>query len=105
MLLCYTLLSVQATSGPGSWGASSITTSLSNSSTHSSVYLAVLRAICGADVGSEAGGNFIDTANNYQDEQSEMIIGEWMEKRGIRDDIVLATYVLSLVVQPIQVEQ
>ncbi|OWT36177.1 aryl-alcohol dehydrogenase [Cryptococcus neoformans Bt1] len=39
----------------------------------------------------EAGGNFIDTANNYQNEQSEMIIGEWMEKRGIRDEIVLAT--------------
>ncbi|ODO06643.1 hypothetical protein I350_04001 [Cryptococcus amylolentus CBS 6273] len=39
----------------------------------------------------EAGGNFIDTANNYQDEQSEMIIGEWMEKRQIRDEIVLAT--------------
>ncbi|ORX38519.1 putative aryl-alcohol dehydrogenase [Kockovaella imperatae] len=39
----------------------------------------------------EAGGNFIDTANNYQDEQSEHIIGEWMEKRGIRDEIVLAT--------------
>ncbi|RXK41149.1 aryl-alcohol dehydrogenase [Tremella mesenterica] len=39
----------------------------------------------------EAGGNFIDTANNYQDEQSEMIVGEWMEKRGVRDDIVLAT--------------
>lgn len=43
--------------------------------------------------GSEAGGNFIDTANNYQDEQSEMIIGDWMEKRGIRDEIVLATCV------------
>ncbi|GFZ49517.1 oxidoreductase with NAD+ or NADP+ as acceptor [Saitozyma sp. JCM 24511] len=39
----------------------------------------------------EAGGNFIDSANNYQDEQSEMIIGEWMEKRGVRDEIVLAT--------------
>ncbi|ODN92759.1 aryl-alcohol dehydrogenase [Cryptococcus wingfieldii CBS 7118] len=39
----------------------------------------------------EAGGNFIDTANNYQDEQSEMIVGEWMEKRQIRDEIVLAT--------------
>ena len=25
------------------------------------------------------------------DEQSEHIIGEWMEKRGNRDDIVLAT--------------
>lgn len=39
----------------------------------------------------EAGGNFIDTANNYQDEQSEEWLGEWMEKRGNRDQIVLAT--------------
>ncbi|ODN90166.1 hypothetical protein L198_06184 [Cryptococcus wingfieldii CBS 7118] len=39
----------------------------------------------------EAGGNFIDVANNYQDEQSEMVLGEWMEKRGIRDEIVVAT--------------
>ncbi|WWC65013.1 uncharacterized protein I303_107627 [Kwoniella dejecticola CBS 10117] len=39
----------------------------------------------------EAGGNFIDTANAYQDEQSEMIIGEWMEKRGNRDEMVIAT--------------
>ncbi|KAM5545954.1 hypothetical protein V8D89_000080 [Ganoderma adspersum] len=39
----------------------------------------------------DAGGNFIDTANNYQDESSEEFIGEWMEKRGIRDQIVLAT--------------
>ncbi|ODN92044.1 hypothetical protein L198_05716 [Cryptococcus wingfieldii CBS 7118] len=43
----------------------------------------------------EAGGNLIDTANNYQNEQSEMIIGEWMEKRGIRDGIVLATILPS----------
>ena len=41
----------------------------------------------------DAGGNFIDTANNYQDESSEEFIGEWMEKRGIRDQIVLATKV------------
>ncbi|KAJ3483048.1 hypothetical protein NLI96_g6576 [Meripilus lineatus] len=39
----------------------------------------------------EAGGNFIDTANNYQDETSEEFIGEWMEHRGIRDQIVVAT--------------
>lgn len=38
-----------------------------------------------------AGGNFIDTANNYQDEQSERWIGEWMSARGNRDNIVLAT--------------
>ena len=39
----------------------------------------------------DAGGNFIDTANNYQDEQSEALIGEWMAARQIRDRIVLAT--------------
>lgn len=39
----------------------------------------------------DAGGNFIDTANNYHDEQSEEWLGEWMSKRGIRDQIVLAT--------------
>ncbi|KEF51915.1 aryl-alcohol dehydrogenase AAD14 [Exophiala aquamarina CBS 119918] len=39
----------------------------------------------------EAGGNFIDTANNYQDEQSEKWIGDWMEARQNRDMIVLAT--------------
>ncbi|KAF9495989.1 Aldo/keto reductase [Pleurotus eryngii] len=39
----------------------------------------------------EKGGNFIDTANNYQDESSEEIIGEWMESRGNRDEIVVAT--------------
>lgn len=30
-------------------------------------------------------------ANNYQNGQSERILGEWMEKRGIRDQMVLAT--------------
>ncbi|PAV22704.1 arylalcohol dehydrogenase [Pyrrhoderma noxium] len=39
----------------------------------------------------EAGGNFIDTANNYQDETSEMFIGEWAESRGIREQLVIAT--------------
>jgi aryl-alcohol dehydrogenase-like predicted oxidoreductase len=35
----------------------------------------------------DAGGNFIDTANNYQNEQSEQWIGEWYdlpENRGLR---------------------
>ena len=41
----------------------------------------------------EAGGNFIDTANNYQDESSEEFIGEWMETRGVRDQMVIATKV------------
>ncbi|KAF9067232.1 NADP-dependent oxidoreductase domain-containing protein [Rhodocollybia butyracea] len=39
----------------------------------------------------DMGGNFIDTANVYQNESSEEFIGEWMEKRGIRDQLVIAT--------------
>lgn len=37
------------------------------------------------------GGNFIDTSSNYQFEQSEKWIGEWMAKRGNRDQMVVAT--------------
>lgn len=37
------------------------------------------------------GGNFIDTSNNYQAEESETWIGEWMAERKNRDQIVLAT--------------
>ncbi|KAI0838334.1 Aldo/keto reductase [Hypoxylon sp. FL0890] len=37
------------------------------------------------------GGNFIDTANNYQNGESETILGEWMKTRGNRSEIVLAT--------------
>ena len=44
-----------------------------------------------------AGGNFVDTANGYQDGSSEAFIGEWMEARGVRDQMVIATKVrLSL---------
>ncbi|THH30484.1 hypothetical protein EUX98_g3713, partial [Antrodiella citrinella] len=39
----------------------------------------------------EAGGNYIDTANIYQSESSEAFIGEWMETRGIRDQIFVST--------------
>jgi len=39
----------------------------------------------------DAGGNFIDTANNYQDQSSEELIGEWAEEKGIRDQLVIAT--------------
>lgn len=31
------------------------------------------------------------SASNYQNGENEMWIGEWMEKRGVRDEIVLAT--------------
>ena len=39
----------------------------------------------------ENGGNFIDTSNNYQAEQSEAWIGEWMAARENRDQMVIAT--------------
>ncbi|KAJ0115357.1 hypothetical protein J7T55_012635 [Diaporthe amygdali] len=39
----------------------------------------------------EQGGNFIDTANNYQFGESEKWVGEWMKKRGNRDEMVIAT--------------
>ncbi|CAI4213231.1 unnamed protein product [Parascedosporium putredinis] len=39
----------------------------------------------------DAGGNFIDTANNYQNEQSEEYIGRWMASRKNRDTMVIAT--------------
>lgn len=38
-----------------------------------------------------SGGNFIDTSNNYQNEQSETWIGEWMTERQNRDRLVIAT--------------
>lgn len=45
----------------------------------------------------ESGGNFIDTANNYQKEESEEWVGEWLEKRGVRDEMVIATKVKTFV--------
>ncbi|KAF8992308.1 Aldo/keto reductase [Hymenopellis radicata] len=39
----------------------------------------------------DMGGNFIDTANAYQDGSSEAFIGEWMEKRDVRDQMFIAT--------------
>ncbi|PNS18871.1 Versiconal hemiacetal acetate reductase [Sphaceloma murrayae] len=39
----------------------------------------------------EQGGNFIDTANNYQNEESETWLGDWMEERGNRNEMVIAT--------------
>ncbi|KAF4592533.1 aldo/keto reductase [Ophiocordyceps camponoti-floridani] len=43
------------------------------------------------DLFYEQGGNFIDTSNNYQFQQSEMWVGGWMKKRGNRDQMVIAT--------------
>lgn len=43
------------------------------------------------DAYRELGGNFIDTSNVYNSEHSEQLIGEWMEDRNIRDEMVIAT--------------
>lgn len=50
------------------------------------------------DAYTGAGGNFIDTADSYPywatgESTSETLIGEWMERRGDRDRLVLATKV------------
>ncbi|CZR52600.1 related to norsolorinic acid reductase [Phialocephala subalpina] len=39
----------------------------------------------------EMGGNFIDTANVYMTGESEQWLGEWMQLRGVRDQMVIAT--------------
>lgn len=46
----------------------------------------------------DAGGSFIDTSNNYAHwagtgDESETLLGEWLQKTGKRDQIVLATKV------------
>ncbi len=41
----------------------------------------------------ELGGNFIDTANVYNDGRSEQVIGQWLKDSGMRDRIVLSTKV------------
>jgi aryl-alcohol dehydrogenase-like predicted oxidoreductase len=43
------------------------------------------------DLFYDMGGNFIDTANDYQNEQSETWLGEWMAKRQNRSQMVIAT--------------
>jgi aryl-alcohol dehydrogenase-like predicted oxidoreductase len=47
----------------------------------------------------EQGGNFIDTANNYQGEESEEWIGDWMKKRGNRDQI--GKWIIAVDVEPL----
>jgi aryl-alcohol dehydrogenase-like predicted oxidoreductase len=52
----------------------------------------------------DLGGNFIDTANTYQEGQSEEWIGEWMAKTGRRNEMVVSTkYTLGYMNgQPVQ---
>jgi aryl-alcohol dehydrogenase-like predicted oxidoreductase len=42
------------------------------------------------DYFTSQGGNFIDTANGYQNGESEIWLGEWLTLRKNRDEIVLA---------------
>jgi aryl-alcohol dehydrogenase-like predicted oxidoreductase len=48
----------------------------------------------------DGGGNFLDTADTYaswvpgnRGGESEAVIGEWMESRGVRDRVIVATKV------------
>ncbi|MTD57683.1 aldo/keto reductase [Amycolatopsis pithecellobii] len=52
------------------------------------------------DAYAAAGGNFIDTADSYSDGGSETIIGNWLAKRGNRDDVVIATKVGNAAARP-----
>ena len=50
------------------------------------------------DAYMDMGGNFIDTSNNYAHwagtgDESETLLGEWLQERGCRDRVVLATKV------------
>jgi aryl-alcohol dehydrogenase-like predicted oxidoreductase len=50
------------------------------------------------DAYMDMGGNFIDTSNNYAHwagtgDESETVLGEWLQDRGCRDRVVLATKV------------
>ena len=45
------------------------------------------------DAYTSLGGNFIDTANVYNDGRSEEIIGRWIKQTSKRDEIVLSTKV------------
>lgn len=49
----------------------------------------------------EAGGNYIDTANVYQKEESELWIGEWIKARGVSWDqfvVLIEVFVLSILI-------
>ncbi len=43
------------------------------------------------DAYAEAGGNFVDTADNYGSGRSEEMLGRWSGERGSRDRLVIAT--------------
>ena len=45
------------------------------------------------DAYAELGGNAVHTADSYSSGSSEHIIGQWLQSRGLRDDIVLAVRV------------
>ena len=54
---------------------------------------------------TEAGGNFLDTANNYGQwhgdaGESERVIGRWRRSRGVTDEVVVATKVGARTLAP-----
>jgi len=45
------------------------------------------------DTALDAGINFIDTSNNYNQGESELVLGRWFQSGGRRQDVILATKV------------
>jgi aryl-alcohol dehydrogenase-like predicted oxidoreductase len=43
----------------------------------------------------EAGGNFVDTSDSYSNGASETVLGRWMQARGNRQKVVIASKVCS----------
>ena len=43
------------------------------------------------DIYTDAGGNCIDTADSYNEGQSEIILGDWLKKRKKNDDLIIGT--------------
>ena len=45
------------------------------------------------DTYAELGGNMVHTADSYSSGRSEHIVGQWLQSRGLRDDVVLGVRV------------
>jgi len=41
----------------------------------------------------DQGGNYLDSADKYNAGESERILGEWLKRRGVRDELVIGTKV------------
>ena len=42
---------------------------------------------------AERGGNYLDTADSYNEGESELILGSWLKARGNHEDLIIGTKV------------